>query len=662
MITPTSGSQGLPESSDQTLKSFSETLDLVGRLHQGIATFDAQNTELLKKKIEYLCNLYQQNQSVIIKDLALNLLSNIHQVMKNPSNTENVTNISTLNALFPPDITGQLSEKKGPLSKDLPTFLHQSLLLENFTLSRSAKDYVLFLLSEEKSDIDILENISRIEEITLEAYGQTETLAKSDELSDDLTTRLGAPLMQKISTLLTPDVFADVMQACITYFISTYKHSIDDTYTAVSIPPNMPPEPSVLESHFPTLSKIAANLFGSTSPDKESDDILVSRGVIPRNNIITKSENTLTLESQSVFRVSPPPQNSADIEKGIYLAAKIQIEIPLTELEIPIQEETNSNVKASYLVSKPFKTIEEAQEFLPLMETHQELLLNDFTPMTTPKAETLSILFQDPKKKSDIPPQLIADLNRMAPIVYKQSNGFTETLDNPTDENLKKIQIGKLSSLLGQDLNGTPHEELGKKYLSKIGELLTQTAWPNLIHTINNYPMDQIEPEFFIRETGTRSSNAADENVEFILNATNPKVFIHQFDNEILIENNCLFNFDYPLNPKRQFAAVKVAIKLPLDLKPCDIQAQYLVSHICNSSEEALAMFPFMSITFDDSPVTLSEETSAPEIPKQRAKEPGSGFTLSNPNAGQYIRDRAAALKADQQAIAEKAKKKLPDK
>jgi hypothetical protein len=392
--------------------------------------------------------------------------------------------------------------------------------------------------------------------------------------------------------------------------------------------------------------------------------------VIPRNNIITKSETTLTIEGQSVFRVSPPPQNSADIEKGIYLAAKIQAEIPLAELENPIQDEALSKITARYLVSKPFKTIAEAQEFLPLMETHQELLLEHFRPMNTPKAETLSILSQDPKKSSDIPPQLIADLNRMAPIVYKQSNGLTETLDNPADENSKKTQIEKLGSLLGQDLNGTPHEELGKKYLSKIGELLTQTAWANLMYGINNYPMDQIEPELFVRETETRSSNEADEDLEFVLNATNPKVIIHQSDNDILIENSCLFNFDYSINPKRQFAATKVAIKIPLDLKPSNIQAQYLVSHICSTSQEALEILSFMSATFDDTPVTLTKETPISETTKanlqtsskQSAKEPGSGFAISNPNASQNIRERVEALKADQLAIAEKAKKKTTDK
>ncbi len=85
MITPTSTSSPLSpgEPPAQTLKSFSETLDLVGKLHQGTATFDAQNTELLKKKIQYLCNLYEQDQSAVIKNLALNLLGNIHQVIEN---------------------------------------------------------------------------------------------------------------------------------------------------------------------------------------------------------------------------------------------------------------------------------------------------------------------------------------------------------------------------------------------------------------------------------------------------------------------------------------------------------------------------------------------------------------------------------------------------
>lgn len=675
MIPPTSSSssQGSQESPEQTMKVFTETLDLVGRLHEGTATFDTPNTELLKKKIQYLCNLYEQDQSSVVKDLALNLLGNIHQVIENPPQTGNAANISTLDALFNPTIMGHLSEKKGIFPESLPKFLHKALLLENLPLTRSAKDYVLTLLSEEKSDIDILENISRIEEITLEAYGQTEVLQKSDELSDDLTARLGAPLLQKISTLLTPDVFADVMNDCIKYFTSIYKHSIDDTYTAISVPPNMPPataEPSILESHFQTLSKIAAGLFTSSSSAKESDDILVSRGVIPRNNIITKSEDTLTLEAQSVFRVSPPPQNSADIEKGVYLAAKIQTEIPLIELENPAQDEAQSNIKVKYLVSKPFKTIGEAQEFLPLMEEHQQLLLEHFTPMNAPKAETLSILAQSTKKEPCIPPQLIADLNRMAPIVYKQSNGLIETLDNPADESSKETQIKKLSSLLGQDLNGTPHEELGRKYLSKIGELLTQTAWPNLMYGINNYPMDQIEPELFIRETGTRPNNEEDKDLQTILNATNPRVILQKSENDILIENSSLFNFIYSTDSEKHFVAVKVAIKIPLDLNPSNTQAQYLVSHICSTSQEALEILPFMSAAFDDNQATSLKEASATETTKPElqksykdpAKEPGSGFTISNPNAGLNIKARVDALKADQQAIAEKSKKKLIDK
>lgn len=574
------------KSSPELARSFDETINLLDRLYTGTAALDETNINLLKTNFQ---NLSKNTQNPVIQELALKLLGSLTQITESGPSKELV---------------------------ELKKSFNKVLLLENFTPSISAKKNAIALLTE---------NLSPGKENPLEVTWKEQGVTK-DLQPEELITLLESSHATWIKPLLKTSVYANLIQDLIHFIERQSKGGIGSEYGMLSIQP----------CH-------------------------IVSGTGRRQNIITKDADKISITTRQTFRAGDAPIDESELPKGSFFAAKIETEIPLKELKTKTWDNALSTVKTKYLVSKPFDSQKEAEICLESKEFEQSELLEDFSNYAeNPKSNTLSILRREKGssqltsiedeasgKKFKVPEQLVKDWNRMNPIICKDTNGWSEFLENSPDENLQKIELKQLDDFL-------------EGHLSDIGELLTQTALANVTLGLSKYPLQNISnamPEPFL-DLSTEDTNKEKGLLDITtsIQATNQKVLLTKSDTDLLIEHSSLLNLKNPYSETHEFMAIKTIIQVPLEEdERSQIQAEYLVSHICKSEGEAITLMPFMQATLEHIP---SKKANDPKL-----KKPINQNTSSNQDfqlhgkTGNFVKKAAQSLAEDSKRAASKFKK-----
>ncbi len=504
----------------------------------------------------------------------------------------------------------------------LKKLLSEGVLSKDFTPKTSAKNNVVHLLSSEA---------------VAKKGPQPELVLTKENVSVDL---------QTIQPLLNNDIYADLLNDYFTFLMERKSSSIDKEYGVISESP----------SHTVTALR-------------------------PQETLITQTNTDILITAKQVFRLGPPPENlskeASEMKKGCFVTAIINTKIPITDLREG-NTSRSSGITTKYMISAPFKSEEEAASLLPLERIKDEDRLQESEEHQEPAREnTLSILRGEkvaPAMKLAgsqdlyLPKQLIADWDRIAPLSYSNKDtGVSKKFENIQNPKGKVEELTALNNLLGGQL-------------PKLGELLTQTPFANVVMRLQSYPIQDIVsdmPEPFIVLDMVKTD--ADAYPANSIKTTDQKILVSQSSEHLLIEHTSLLVPENIHTQKQQFTAVKIAIQIPLSeinnkkgtWADSQLQAQYLFSNPSFSKEEALAIQPFMQATFTrleppskepesfphqlETPQTLGK-TSRSHKSGQTPAASGSGFKLFG-NPGKTVRDTVASLENDAKKTIIKHKK-----